>query len=78
MKFKKAIVIFLLAVLLVTQLAWISTSNVVYATGSQTMARAQVNGGFHYEQLSNEAKKIYQAIYNMYTEGILKTGTRKL
>ena len=33
-------------------------------------------GKFHYDQLNSESKIIYEALYNMYTEGILKTGTQ--
>ncbi len=31
-------------------------------------------GKFHYDQLDSEAKVIYDAMYNMYIQGILKTG----
>ncbi len=35
-----------------------------------------MSGKFHYEQLGEEAKKIYQAMYNMYENGIFKTGSQ--
>ena len=66
MKLKKLIAIFLLAVLFVAQFSWIH----VEAAGSG------VEANFHYEQLGAEAKKIYQAMYNMYTKGVFKTGTQ--
>lgn len=70
MKLKKLITIFLLAMLLASQFGWLNFTQKVYATEIQTV------GNFHYDQLGVEAKKIYQAMNNMYTEGILKTGTQ--
>ncbi len=76
MKFKKLIVILILAILLATQIEWSGFRSMKFATGSQSMAESQVNGTFHYDQLTEEAKKIYQAMYNMYTEGIFKKGNQ--
>lgn len=70
MKLKKMTVILLLTALLLAQFSWLSLGNFTYATESQ------MSGKFHYEQLGEEAKKIYQAMYNMYENGIFKTGSQ--
>lgn len=38
-------------------------------------ADAGGNGGYYYSQLPDEAKGFYDAMYQMYTQGIFKTGT---
>ena len=77
MKLKKSILIFLLIVLLVSQFSWLSLGNFVFGEESQSeLAQTQVNGAFHYDQLGDDAKEIYKAIYNMYTQGMLKNGTQ--
>ena len=77
MKLKKSIVIFLLIVLLVSQFSWLSLGNFVFGEESQSeLAQTQVNGAFHYDQLGDDAKEIYKAMYNMYTQGMLKNGTQ--
>lgn len=68
MKLKKAIVICLLIAFFVSQITWITFTNSSYATENV--------GNFHYDQLEPEGKLIYDAIYNMYIQGILKTGTQ--
>ncbi len=70
MKCKKLITIFILTVLLAAQFGWLNFGPKVYAIGEKT------EGNFHYDQLNEEAKKIYQAMHHMYTEGILQTGTQ--
>ncbi len=68
MKLKKIAVILLLITFFVSQISWIAFNNFSYATENE--------GKFHYDQLNSESKIIYEALYNMYTEGILKTGTQ--
>ncbi len=68
MKLKKVTVILLLIIFLVSQISWIAFNNFSYATENV--------GKFHYDQLDSESKVIYDAIYNMYIQGILKTGTQ--
>ena len=70
MKLKKLLAIFLLTTLLLAQVSWVSLSNIVYA------AESEMEANFHYAQLGTEAKKIYQAMYKMYIDGIFKTGTQ--
>ncbi len=71
MKLKKAIIVFLLIVLLVSQFSWLQFANTAYASENSTSNQ----DGFHYNQLGPVAKKIYEGIYAMYTQGILETGT---
>lgn len=66
MKLKKITVIFLLIIFFVSQISWITFNNFSYATENV--------GKFHYDQLDSTSKIIYDAIYNMYIQGILKTG----
>ena len=68
MKLKKMTVIFLLIIFFVSQISWIAFNNFSYATENV--------GKFHYDQLDSTSKIIYDALYNMYTQGILKTGTQ--
>jgi len=68
MKLKKIAVILLLITFFVSQISWIAFNNFSYATENE--------GKFHYDQLNSESKIIYEALYNMYTQGILKTGTQ--
>lgn len=68
MKLKKLTVIFLLVVLLVSQFTFVSFNNISYANENV--------GKFHYDQLNSDAKVIYDALYSMYVQGILKTGTQ--
>lgn len=68
MKLKKLTVIALLIVLFVSQITWITFNN--YSNAAENV------GKFHYDQLEPEGKVIYDAMYNMYIQGILKTGTQ--
>ncbi|MCI8309464.1 MAG: hypothetical protein HFJ45_04590 [Clostridia bacterium] len=70
MKFKKLIIGMLLIVILISQLSFISFNNYVYAQESNDLN----NQKFHYEQLNDLSKKVYNGIYDMYIQGILKTG----
>lgn len=72
MKLKKSISIFLLVVLLISQFSFIKFNNFVYAVDEQTISKNDTK--FHYNQLNSEAKKIYSAMYEMYTSGVFKTG----
>ena len=73
MKLKKIIVTLILAVMLLAQFSFIQFTNFVYAAEEQT--NTQLTGNFHYDQLSDTAKKIYAGIVAMRNNGILKTGT---
>lgn len=68
MKLKKVTIILLLIIFFVSQISWITFNNFSYATENDR--------NFHYDQLDSEAKIIYDAIYNMYIQGILKTGVQ--
>ena len=69
MKFKKLITGMLLVVIFMTQISIIPFNNFVYAEDVQNNAK------FHYQQLDEVAKKIYNGIYEMYKQGIMKSGT---
>lgn len=66
MKLKKLIIFCLLIAFIVSQISWITLNNSSYATENI--------GKFHYDQLEEMSKIIYDAIYNMYVQDILKTG----
>ncbi len=68
MKFKKLITGMLLIVIFMAQISIIPFNNFVYAQDAN-------NGKFHYDQLDEVAKKIYNGICEMYEQGILETGT---
>lgn len=74
MRLKKSITIFLLVVLLVSQFSFIRFNNFVYAVDEQ--AENIEDTRYHYNQLNAEAKKIYNAMYEMYINGAFKTGTQ--
>ena len=69
MKVKKLITGMLLIAIFITQINIIPFNNSVYAQETEN------NEKFHYQQLDNTAKKIYNGICEMYEQGILKTGT---
>ena len=69
MKFKKLITGMLLVVIFMTQISIIPFNNFVYAEDVQD------NTKFHYKQLDDVAKKVYDGIYEMYKQGIMKSGT---
>ena len=69
MKFKKLITGMLLIIIFMVQISSIPFNNFVYAEDTQS------NTKFHYQQLDEVAKKIYDGIYEMYEQGIMKTGT---
>lgn len=70
MKLKKLIVVFLLFTLFVSQISWITLSGFVYGTENQA------EGKFHYDQLDDVSKIIYNALLDMYKKGMLKTGNQ--
>lgn len=77
MKLKKLITIILLIILLVTQISFIQFNNNVYAVDTENTTAQKLNETkYHYAQLTEEGKKIYNGIYDMYSQGILKTGTQ--
>lgn len=76
MNLKKLITIMLVIVILLLQFSFIEFNNFVYANEQK---KENVNSEkYHYKQLTQEAKNMYDAIYEMYVSGMLKTGTRKL
>lgn len=79
MKVKKIVSSMLLIIFLTMQISLIPFNNIAYA-------ETNTKNGFHYEQLVENAKssddkkskmavKLYDAMYEMYTSGQLKTGT---
>lgn len=72
MKIKKMIAGILLTIIFISQVSFIPANSFVYAESSLTTNE----GKFHYDQLTETAKSIYNGIYNMYVKGILKTGTQ--
>ncbi len=71
MKVKKIITRMLLIAIFMTQINIIPFGNFVYAQETEDTNSSR----FHYQQLDNTAKKIYNGICEMYEQGILKTGT---
>ena len=71
MKVKKLITGMLLIAIFITQINIIPFNNYVYAQETESITN---NEKFHYQQLDNTAKKIYDGICEMYEQGILKTG----
>ena len=71
MKVKKLIIGMLLITIFMTQINIVPFCNSVYAQGTENVNSTK----FHYQQLNDTAKKIYDGIYEMYEQGILKTGT---
>lgn len=74
MKVKKIITGMLLIVIFMTQINIIPFSQFVYAQGAESVNSEK----FHYKQLNDTAKKVYDGIYEMYEQGMLKTGTESL
>ncbi len=71
---------FLLSILLALSLCLSSLEMVTYASsteGIDSTAFAAEQNRYFYNQLSEESKKFYQAMYDMYTKGIFKTGTEE-
>lgn len=71
----KRAVSFLLAVLLVLPLGICSAGKAAYAGSNAVSTQAEGVGRYYYGQLPDEAKGLYEAMYNMYAQGIFKTGT---
>lgn len=78
MRLKKTVSI-LMAIALALPLGVCSFEGTAYASSVEKIAAAsaaeQEFGRYYYNQLPDEAKSLYDAMYNMYTQGILKTGT---
>lgn len=74
MKLKKIITSMLIIAILIAQISVIPFSNFVYAEETENPNSAK----FHYNQLDNISKRVYDGIYEMYMQGILKTGTESL
>ena len=74
MKFKRIITGILLIVIIMSQICIMPLTNVVYGESEGDLAN---NEKFHYQQLNDVAKNIYNGIYEMYIQGMLKTGTEK-
>ena len=76
MKSKKLIALILLAILIIAEFSFINFSNFVSAqTGNVEDLFDMNTGKFHYDQLNTLAKRVYDGISEMYSKGILKTGT---
>lgn len=75
MVMKKVIAGTLAAIMCLSATAVLPTSQVVYAETNSTTVSSCV-GNFHYDQLDATAKAIYDGIYQMYEQGLLKTGTQ--
>ncbi|HBA62414.1 MAG TPA: hypothetical protein DCZ20_00995 [Lachnospiraceae bacterium] len=71
MKRKKILAVVLSTVLVLSLLGVIPTESVVFAQEDVSENRNR----FHYEQLSETGKSVYDGIYKMYEQDILKTGT---
>lgn len=71
MKLKRIIAGILLSVIFIAQISIIPFNNFVYAEDAEGPNASK----FHYQQLNDVAKNVYNGIYDMYVQGILKTGT---
>lgn len=71
----KRAVSFLLAVFLVLPLGICSVEESAYAGSEAVSVQKEGIGRYYYEQLPDEARDLYEAMYNMYDQGIFKTGT---
>ena len=69
---KKILAGLLILALLISQLSFIQFNNFVYAENTENPN----NTKYHYQQLNDVAKNIYNGIYDMYIQGILQTGTQ--
>ncbi len=69
MKIKKVVAILIVCITLIMQFNFIKFSSVSYAS-------EEIEGNWHYEKLTERAKKIYNAIYTMYSKEMLKSGTQ--
>lgn len=70
MKIKKIISGILLITIFMTQINIVPFNNFVYAKEEQNVNSTK----FHYQQLDEVAKRVYEGIYEMYVQGVLKTG----
>jgi len=76
MKLKKILTILLLTVIILAQFSFIQFENSVEATGILSKLQDEVNAKkFHYNQLDEMTKKIYDGLEEMNDNQILQTGT---
>lgn len=71
----KRAVSFLLVMLLVLPLGVCSVWESAYAGSQAVNVQEEGIGRYYFEQLPDEARGLYEAMYNMYEQGIFKTGT---
>ena len=71
MKLKKLLIVVLLIVLLMSQFSFIQFNNFAYANTGNSQKAVK----FHYDQLDDTSKRIYDGMVAMENSGILKTGT---
>lgn len=71
MKIRKMIIGILLIAIFITQINIVPFNNFVYAKETKNVNSTK----FHYQQLNEVSKKVYDGIYEMYVQGVLKTGT---
>lgn len=74
MKLKRIITVILLATIFISQFYFISFNKSVYA--EDNVAQNNNDTKYHYKQLTDLSKSIYDGMYDMYVKGILKTGTQ--
>lgn len=72
MKKQRLIAGIMLIVMIILQFSFVQ-----YVNATENNTAEDINSSkFHYKQLSDEAKKIYNVLYTMYTNNQLKTGTQ--
>ena len=72
MKLKRIIIVILLTTICISQFYFISFNKSVYAEDNVTTNNNDTK--YHYKQLTDLSKSIYNGMYDMYVKGILKTG----
>ena len=74
MKLKRIITLMLIIAIFVAQISVIPFNNFVYAEENENPNSTK----FHYSQLDDISKRVYDGIYEMYMQKILQTGTDSL
>ena len=74
MKLKRIIVVVILTTICISQFYFLSFNKSVYA--EDNVEQNNNDTKYHYNQLTELAKSIYNGMYDMYTQGVLKTGTQ--
>lgn len=81
MKLKKIMTVILLAVIMLSEFSFIQFNNTVEAvseSNEETNVQKEINAKtFHYDQLDEVSKKIYDGMVKMKNNGILATGTER-